>query len=290
VRFQRSLGVTVTDTNDFTLTTRFSLTIISAPDDVASQIAFGLVNRSLTGGARTISPSDAFHTVEFNYFPQVSPTYNFGRTLTPVVFGSLKGDTNAFNNFAGMFDSGSDLGDNTNGVTALPETVTLEATLAYSSTTKLLALTVSQVNSNGTLTPIDTGVPPMNLVALGYDTNFPFVVNTLAIMAYQDAFTTTNDPSLVADLQFQRFDFSTTASAPEPPRYVSISLANTNVLVAFPSVANSVYYIKSATNLAPAAWTTIATNIVGTGGIMTNTQVGAATVPARFYRVGMAVP
>jgi hypothetical protein len=66
VRLERPLGVTLTDRDSFTLTTRFSMSIISAPQDNSLQIAFGLVNSPLTGGDRAGSLStsaDTFHTV-----------------------------------------------------------------------------------------------------------------------------------------------------------------------------------------------------------------------------------
>jgi hypothetical protein len=294
VRFQRPLGVTLTDTNDFTLTVRFSFHVINAPDEQAMQMAFGLVNSSLTGGDRTgtwtnFNSDDFYHTVEFDYFPSVSATYDIGPTLTPAVAGAQMNSTaDAFANFASVFGPDSDLGDNTNGLTALPQDVTLQAVLAYTATNRTLALIMSRVNSNGTLAGLDTGLRPMSLVANGYNTNFPFAVDTLAIMAYQDGFTTTSAPSLVVDLTVQRIDFA--AGPPGPPGYVSINVIGTNVVLAFPTVANSIYYVQTATNLLPGSWSTIATNLAGTGAIVTNAHVGGATVPARFYRVGLATP
>jgi hypothetical protein len=296
VRFQRPLGVTVTDTNDFTLTARFSLDFVHGADDQFAQIAFGLVNSSLTGGDRTgtltnFFSDDTFHTFEFDYFPNFSTFFNTGPTLTPAVFGAQTAtNADAFANFASIFGPDSDLGDNTNGVTALPTNVTLQATLTYDGATKILMLSMSRVNLDGTLTTIDTGVPPLDMVAAGYNLNFPFRVDALAIMAYHDGFTTTNDPSLIADVQFQKFEFTTTATAPQPPSFVSIDISVTNVVLTFPTVSNETYYIQSRTNLAFGSWSTIASNIVGTGGIMTNIDVGAATVPAKFYRIGLVVP
>ena len=128
----------------------------------------------------------------------------------------------------------------------------------------------------------------MDLVAFGYNTNFPFIVDTLAIMAYQDGFTTTNDPSLVADMTFQQFSFCKTPTS--PPNPVSINILSTNVVLTFPTICNCPYYVQSNTNLASGSWSTITSNIVGTGGIVTNTDVGAASAPAKFYRVGLSVP
>ena len=296
-RFQRPLGVTLTDTNDFTVTAQFSFHLISNPEEQAIQIAFGLVNSTLTGGDRTgteddegdfLATDNAFDTVEFNYFPSISPDFEFsGPTLTPVVIGAQDGGDDSFGNFAGIFDAESDLGDDTNGITALPQDVTLQATLTYYGGTKTLILAVSQVNSNGSITPLDTGLPPMNLVASGYVTNFPFNVDTLAIMAYHDGFTTTNNPSLIADLRFQRLYFTT--SAPPPPSNVFTKVSGTNVSLVFPTISTNFYDIQSSTDLVSGSWSTIASNIVGTGGIVTNIDVGGATVSHRFYRVGVQV-
>lgn len=299
VRLQRPLGVTVTDANDFLLKARFSFTVTGAPTNQSMQIAFGLVNSSLTGGNRTGSDGvfiddDTFHTVEFNYFPQIStfsspPT---GPTLSPAVFGAHKPGNDAFGNFAAYFLSEADLHDNTNGIHELPQNVTLEAALAYSSATKTFTLTMRQVNGDNSTTLLETEVPPMSLVNLPafgtYDTNFPFSVDSLAIMAYRDGFTTTNNPSLVADITFQRLSFY--ASPPEPPSYVAINLISTNVVLTFPTIANYLYEVQSRTNLADGSWSILASNIAGTGGIVTNIHIGAAADLHRFYRVGVTVP
>ena len=293
-RFQRPLGVIVTDTDDFTLTARFSFTITSAPEGQDMQIAFGLVNSTSTGGNRTgtagvYTDDDTFSTVEFDYFPNDNP---WDPTLTPTVFGAQEPGFDAFGNIGFV---SFELAANTNGVTNLPQRVTLQATLAYSGATKSFTLSISQVNSNGTLTLLDTELPALDLpggqsVYSTYDTNFPFVVDTLAIMAYQDGFTTTDNPSLVADLRFQKFDFTTSASPPQPPTDLSIKLIATNVLLTFSTISSNSYYVQSRTDLVSGSWSTIASNIMGTGGIATNIDFGAATVPQKFYRVGLSVP
>jgi hypothetical protein len=293
VRFQRLLGVTLTDTNSFTLSTVFSFNVINAPGDQQMQIAFGLVNSALTGGDRTGSPTNfysdnTFHTVEFDYFPNVSALFG-GPTLTPTVFGAqVSSNADAFSNIASIFGSDSDLGDNINGITALPQNVTLRADLVYNGATKTITLTMSQVNSNGTLTVLDTELPSLTLTSSFYNVDFPFQVDSLAILAYQDGFTTTDEPSLVADLRFQEFDF--TSDLPQAPSYVSIAVINTNVSLTFPTISNDVYDVQSTTDLVSGAWSTIASNLAGSGEVITNVDVGGATVPQRFYRVRVVVP
>jgi hypothetical protein len=69
---------------------------------------------------------------------------------------------------------------------------------------------------------------------------------------------------------------------------VSLKFTGSDVVLTFPTVSNRVYYVQTRTNLVSGSWSTIATNIIGTGGLMTNQQVGAGTERARFYRIGQA--
>lgn len=224
-RLQRPLGVTLTDTDDFVLTVQFSFAVISAPANQGVQMAFGLINSAATGGDRTGSVSNftsdnVFHTVEFNYFPNLSTFQQDtpGPTLTTAVFGARKNGGDAFSNFASLFGQDSDLGGNVTGIKELPQAVVLQATLSYSGSSKLLTLAIHQVNNDGSFTLLNTGVPPLNLQNPGgfsnYDGSFPFSVDSLAIIAYHDGFTTAGNPSLVADMTFERFRIS--SPVPEP--------------------------------------------------------------------------
>ena len=232
-RFDRPLGVTVGGGDDFTLTTRFRFHVTAAPSDQFMQMAFGLANRSLTGGDRTGSLADftsdnVFHTVEFTYFPNVS---SFGGpTLSPAAFGARKNGQDAFANFGSIFGSGSDLGDNATGVKTLPADTTLEARLDYAAASRTLTLAMSQVAANGSLTPINTELPALVLALPGYDPALPFLVDTLSIMAYHDGFTSAAAPSLVADLVFERLEFST--PVPEPGAAALAALAALGAVVA----------------------------------------------------------
>jgi hypothetical protein len=71
-----------------------------------------------------------------------------------------------------------------------------------------------------------------------------------------------------------------------PPTAInSIAVTGGNVFVGFPTYTNAVYSIQNTTNLATEAWSTIESNIPGLGGV-TNINVGSATGPKQFYRVG----
>jgi hypothetical protein len=70
-------------------------------------------------------------------------------------------------------------------------------------------------------------------------------------------------------------------------RMTGISLSDTNVAVDFITVSNYVYYIQTTTDLVSGPWSIITSNLIGTGGIMTNIDVGAVVGPQRFYRLGL---
>ncbi len=215
VRLDLPIGATLTTGTDFTLTSRFSFTVTSAPDNQGMQLAFGLVNHALTGGDRTGTPANfgsdnVFSTVEFNYFPNVSPAFFSGRTLTPAVFGAQIPGNDAFSNFASIFGPGSDLGDNVApAVTELPQSTLLQATLDYTAATKMLALTMQRVNADLSLTPVETGVPALDLSFISPT----FSVDSLAIMAYQDGFNS-GPPALVADMDIRQIRVA--SPVPEP--------------------------------------------------------------------------
>lgn len=221
VRLDLPIGATLTTSTDFTLTSRFSFTVTSAPNNEGMQFAFGLVNHALTGGDRTGTPTNfgsdnVFNTVEFNYFPNVSPAFFSGRTLAPAVFGSQIAGHDAFFNSALMFGSGSDLGDNTvpPQIDQLPQAALLLATLDFSASTKLLTLTMQRINGDLSLTTLDTGVPALDLSSVSPT----FAVDSLAIMAYADGFN--GDPftspltALIGDMDIRQIAVS--SPVPEP--------------------------------------------------------------------------
>lgn len=215
-RLQLPLGFTLGASTDFTVSAQFSLANVSALDNQAMQLAFGLVNTATTGGNRTGSPTSSantFNTVEVDYFPNVSPIYGYGATLTPAIFGAQKNTGNIFANYATIFGSGSDLGDNTTGITALPQNTNLQAALTYAASTHAFTLQLSQIAPNGSLTTLVTEVPVLDLDnEPTYDPTRPFQVNALAIMAYQDGFHTTSPPTLSADVTFQKLSVSLPAA------------------------------------------------------------------------------
>jgi hypothetical protein len=70
----------------------------------------------------------------------------------------------------------------------------------------------------------------------------------------------------------------------------TISLAGTNVVLRFPTTTNLLYNVQRTGGLGLIPWSTIVSNLVGTGGVRTNIDIGAATVASQFYRVGSYNP
>ncbi len=70
----------------------------------------------------------------------------------------------------------------------------------------------------------------------------------------------------------------------------TISLVGDDVVLKFPTASNMFYSVQRADVLASNAWSIIISNIVGSGGVRTSIDSGAATVASRFYRVGSFNP
>jgi hypothetical protein len=81
--------------------------------------------------------------------------------------------------------------------------------------------------------------------------------------------------------------FSLTAVPVPPPTNLTIKIVSTNVSLTFSTFSNQLYDIQTTTNLVSVPWTTIASNLPGTGAVLTNLDVGAAKLPKKFYRVGV---
>lgn len=63
------------------------------------------------------------------------------------------------------------------------------------------------------------------------------------------------------------------------------SLAGANTVLNFQTISNAHYDVLTATGLVNAAWSAVASDILGTGGVFTNIHTNGATSPKRFYRV-----
>ncbi len=69
------------------------------------------------------------------------------------------------------------------------------------------------------------------------------------------------------------------------PQDLRLTLVSTNAVLSFTTASNLLYDVQGRNDLGSGSWSDLVTNISGTGGIVTNVEVGAATQPQRFYRV-----
>jgi titin len=70
-------------------------------------------------------------------------------------------------------------------------------------------------------------------------------------------------------------------------RITEVRVSGQDVQISFTTSTNTAYRVERAVNLPPAAWTTVsgASNVAGTGNVVTITDAGSASVPWRFYRI-----
>jgi len=73
------------------------------------------------------------------------------------------------------------------------------------------------------------------------------------------------------------------------PRILSISVAGSDLQVAFTTVGGLTHVVEYTTDLVSPSWTLV-TNVAGLGGITNVTDLGAAVLTQRFYRVHLVVP
>jgi uncharacterized repeat protein (TIGR03803 family) len=74
---------------------------------------------------------------------------------------------------------------------------------------------------------------------------------------------------------------------PVTSELTSISVSNTTAILNLLTTSNYYYDVQSTTDLVYGAWSTIASNIPGLGGTTNYIDLNGATVPQKFYRVGM---
>lgn len=246
VRLERPLGTTVGMDRDFSLGARMTIRSsgLVAPDTDYFQITFALASHALTGGNRAGSmttSADVYSQIEFAYFPNVA--FWGGPTLQVNAFGAkLPGSsTTPFDNFASPDFNEGDLGSNSSGqIKALPLNTPLDIDISYKAATQVITLTVSRVESNGSLTQLmtsDTGVIDINLSGAEhssgsfgsnyFDKTYPFSMDSLVISSYFD-YWAIGSPSLYANVDYDQFRFEVLESVPEP---MSLLLVGAGALV-----------------------------------------------------------
>ncbi len=137
-------------------------------------IAFSLFNASTTGDDRTGDlsdfSSDAFDTVEFSYFPNVSPLFG-GPFLSPDVFGSAVG-ADAFLSFA--FASVQ---------LSLQPGSTYLVEMEHDAAARTLTARLHRLHPHGGALLVEGGTVTVDLSSIE-----AFSVNSLGISAYHDGF------------------------------------------------------------------------------------------------------
>jgi len=73
------------------------------------------------------------------------------------------------------------------------------------------------------------------------------------------------------------------------PQISSLTTVGLDVRIGFTTGSNLTYTVESSSNLVAGGWN-ILTNLTGTGSVTTVTDPGAATLPRRFYKVGVGLP
>jgi hypothetical protein len=69
------------------------------------------------------------------------------------------------------------------------------------------------------------------------------------------------------------------------PQGLQVRLIGADAVLSFTTAPNLLYDVQARNELGTGSWSNSATNIAGTGGIVTNVEVGAAAQPQRFYRI-----
>jgi lysophospholipase L1-like esterase len=86
-------------------------------------------------------------------------------------------------------------------------------------------------------------------------------------------------------LQTQIGSFTNYVVLPVLPRITSLTVAGTNVTLQFSTVSDQTYTVERRDDLAAGLWTTVSSNVAGTGGMVTLTNHVPENLPQRFYRV-----
>ena len=68
-------------------------------------------------------------------------------------------------------------------------------------------------------------------------------------------------------------------------RINSVAKSGNDVVINFPSVIGKSYVAEKSTTLAPGSWSVVQDNIPGTGGVVTVTDSGGASLPRAFYHI-----
>lgn len=147
---------------------------------------------------------------------------------------------------------------------------------------------MSPVRMNATIqvSALTTGV---SYVLLRYNDYHRVPTNHYLSSAYDSSttFTATNSTQTLSD--FFMSD-ATVIYRCVPALSISLQLAGADVRIQFTTQINKLYGVDYRNNPATASWTSLTNNLTGTGGMMTITDSGAASLSNRFYRSRLTAP
>jgi hypothetical protein len=67
-----------------------------------------------------------------------------------------------------------------------------------------------------------------------------------------------------------------------------VEVSTNGFQITIPTASNRVYYVQSTTDMVDGPWSTVISNVVGTGGNVTVTDTNATTSQPRFYGIGLS--
>ena len=133
--------------------------------------------------------------------------------------------------------------------------------------------------SGSTNTQFEAALLDMGGLWVGSGTNWQFIANQAADIpsGFYSTRISTNVAWINSVIDFLPGDDLQVTGIQVIGNDVSISFATTNRL----------YYVQRIDDLGSGTWTTFSNNVMGTGGIVSILDTNAATLPQRFYRVGL---
>jgi hypothetical protein len=131
-----------------------------------------------------------------------------------------------------------------------------------------------------TNTQFDAALLDMGGLYIGENTTWTFITNEVADIP--SAFYSTRISSQAAWIN-NVINFEPGIDL----RITGIQPAGNDVQITFMTGLDKIYRIDWCADLKTNAWETLTNGVVGTGGAMTATDTGAASLPNRFYRVGL---
>ena len=229
-----ALPRTYTEADSFSFGATLTIHSIAATPQQFMQIAFGLVNSTTTQLDRTghFDPNtgwstggNCFDSFEWNFFPNES---SFGwPTLQQTVIGSdLFGPDAAFWHMAANFDLddsedggydtllAQEIADPTHPLFGnnygLPVGVAMAVTMDYDGPTRTVSMLITEAATGTVLVDNVTTLPDLNLSAPigGFGSVSSFAIDTLAIMNPQDGNAWGDDPSIIADITYEKVWFN----------------------------------------------------------------------------------